>query len=191
MLNIVLFGPPGAGKGTQSSQLTERYHLLYISTGDMLREEIAAQTELGKKAQDTITRGELVSDDLIVAIIEKRIKDNPKLKGILFDGFPRTVSQAHILEDLLKRFNSRLHCMLSLEVPQNILLERLLQRGKTSGRSDDKEDVILNRFKEYEEKTAPVAEFYKQAGLYTPIVGTGTLVEIFERLTLAIDNVAK
>ncbi len=190
MLNIVLFGPPGAGKGTQSQKLIERYRLLYISTGDMLREEIKAQTELGKQAQATIERGELVSDDLIGRIIEAKIAREPEVAGILFDGFPRKVSQAHMLEALLEKLHSRLHCMLSLEVPQDVLLQRLLERGKVSGRADDTEEVILNRFKEYEAKTAPVAEYYRQKGMYTAIKGTGTVEEIFERLTAEIDKAA-
>ena len=190
MLNIVLFGPPGAGKGTQSQKLIERYGLMYISTGDMLREEIKAQTELGKQAQAVIDRGELASDELIGQIIEAKIAREPHVAGILFDGFPRKVSQAHMLEALLEKMNSSLSCMLSLEVPQEVLLKRLIARGQVSGRADDNEEVILNRFKEYEAKTAPVADYYKQKGMYTAIEGTGTVDEIFNRLTAVIDSLS-
>ena len=145
MLNIALFGPPGAGKGTQSKKLVEKYNLTYIATGDLLRQEIAEGTELGIEAKTLIEKGKLVPDDMIVQIIEKRISTNPDSKGILFDGFPRTYVQAYILEGLLMRMNSQLTCMLSLEVPRDLLVQRMLERGKTDGRTDDTLEVIEYR----------------------------------------------
>ncbi len=164
MLNIALFGAPGAGKGTQSKELVKKYDLTYISTGDILRKEIAAGSELGLQAKDIINKGGLVSDELIVQIIEKIIEKEDN-GGILFDGFPRTVVQAYILEGLLHRMNRRLLCMLSLEVPREELIERMLKRAAIEGRADDNEEVIKNRFKEYDEKTQPVADFYKEKGI--------------------------
>lgn len=187
MLSIVLFGAPGSGKGTQSKLLVEKYNLTYISTGDILRKEIAAGTDIGLKAKDIINKGGLVSDELIVQIIEKIIEKSTN-GGILFDGFPRTVVQAYILEGLLHRMNTRLLCLLSLEVPREMLIERMLNRASIEGREDDKEAVILNRFKEYDNKTIPVAEFYKEKGIYCPIDGTGTVEEVFSRLENIIDK---
>lgn len=191
MLNIALFGPPGAGKGTQSALLIEKYQLAYISTGDLLRNEIAAQTDLGLKARDLIDRGQLVPDELIVELIEKRITGSNDKNGILFDGFPRTLVQAYILEGLLLKLNTSLACMLSLEVPREELITRLLERGKVSGRSDDTADVIEFRLQEYNEKTKPVAEFYKDREKYIPIHGVGPVDEVFGRLSASIDNTIK
>lgn len=165
MLNIALFGPPGAGKGTQSEFLIKEYNLFYISTGDLLRKEIKDQTKLGKQAQSIIASGGLVSDEIIVQIIEKTITDNPDANGFLFDGFPRTYIQAYILEGLMIKLNTSLNCLISLDVPEEESVRRLLKRGKTSGRSDDNEVVIRNRLKEYREKTLPVLKFYKDKGI--------------------------
>jgi len=188
MLNIALFGPPGAGKGTQSALLIEKYKLAYISTGDLLRQEIAEGSDLGNKAKDIIDRGQLVSDELIVQLIEKRIIMSSDMNGILFDGFPRTLVQAYILEGLLLKLNTGLACMLSLEVPREELVTRLLERGKSSGRSDDTAEVIEYRLEEYENKTKPVAEFYKFRDKYIPIKGVGLIPEVFQRLTESIDK---
>lgn len=190
MLNIAIFGPPGAGKGTQSKFLIDKYNLTYISTGDILRAEIAEGSKLGKKAKDTIAAGKLVGDDLIVQIIEKRIKSS-KTDGILFDGFPRTVVQAYILDGLLLKLNTQLSFMLSLEVPREELISRLLERGKSSGRSDDNLDVIENRLKEYENKTLPLKGFYKERGKFIAIDGVGEISEITKRLKNAIDTTLK
>ena len=189
MLNIALFGPPGAGKGTQSKLLLEKYNLAYIATGDILRKEIADGTELGKKAKDIIEKGGLASDEIIVQIIENNIKSNTHLNGFLFDGFPRTMVQAYILEGLLLKFNASLSCMLSLEVPKDQLLKRLLDRAKTSKRKDDTPEVINFRLQEYDNKTSPVADFYKEKEVYIPINGIGDVDEVFERLNTAIDSV--
>lgn len=190
MLNIAIFGPPGAGKGTQSEFLTKKYNLTYISTGDILRKEIKEGSSLGKKVKDVIDRGELVSDDLIVKIIEKRIKSE-KSNGILFDGFPRTIVQAYILDGLLQKMNTSLSCMLSLEVPEDELKRRLIERGKESGRSDDNIKVIETRLLEYKEKTHPLVGFYKERGKYLPIDGVGEIYEITQALTNSIERVLK
>ncbi len=188
MLNIALFGPPGAGKGTQSKMLVEKYNLAYISTGDILRQEIANNTELGLQAKDIIKKGGLVSDEIIVQIIEERIKTNTEVNGFLFDGFPRTIVQAYILEGLLLKMNTKLDCMLSLEVPEDELKSRLLARAKTENRTDDTEEVINVRLEEYATKTTPVAQFYKEKDIYHPIDGIGDIDQIFSRLTDVIDK---
>lgn len=178
MLNIALFGPPGAGKGTQSETLIKEYNLFYISTGDLLRKEIKEQTKLGKEAQSIIASGGLVSDEIIVQIIEKTITDNPNANGFLFDGFPRTYIQAYILEGLMIKLNTSLNCLISLEVPEEESVRRLLKRGETSGRSDDNEVVIRNRLKEYNEKTLPVLKFYKDKGVYVEVDGTKSISDV-------------
>lgn len=188
MLNIALFGPPGAGKGTQSKMLVEKYNLAYISTGDILRAEIAEGTELGLQAKDIIKIGGLVPDEIIVQIIEERITNHKDVNGFLFDGFPRTTVQAYILEGLLLKLNTKLDCMLSLEVPHDDLKDRLLKRAETENRADDTEEVINVRLQEYETKTTPVAEFYKEKEIYHPIEGLGKIDEIFERLTTVVDQ---
>lgn len=188
MLNIAIFGAPGAGKGTQSLLLAERYNLVHLSTGDILRQEIANDTEIGIKAKNIIARGELVSDEVIVQIIEDKIKMNPNANGFLFDGFPRTLVQAYILDGLLLRLNTSLTCMLSLEAPKEILYNRLTSRSKVSGRSDDSHEVVMYRLKEYEDKTIPVADFYKEKGKYISINGVGEVSEIFDRLNQSIEE---
>jgi len=188
MLNIALFGAPGAGKGTQSDLLMKKHNLVYIATGDILRQEIADGSELGLAAQSIIEAGGLVSDEIIVQIIEKKIITNPDAAGFLFDGFPRTFVQAYILEGLLLKMHTSLTCLLSLEVTPEESLKRLLNRAKTSGRSDDTETVIKNRLKEYEEKTAPVARFYQEQGLYFPVEGIGSIEAINQKLEEIIDQ---
>lgn len=188
MLNLVLFGPPGAGKGTQSENLVKHYGILHLSTGEVIRAEIAKQTKIGLQIQSVIEHGNLAPDNLVEEIIRNWIKENRQAKGFLFDGYPRTEPQAEHLEDILKDENLKLTRMLSLELPQDVLMQRLLERGKISGRSDDKEDVILNRFKEYEEKTAAVAKFYQAKNLYSKIDGLGSVDEVFSRLKAEIDR---
>lgn len=172
MLNIALFGPPGAGKGTQSATLVERFNLCYISTGDLLRRELAKGSKLGLEAREIIASGGLVSDEIIVQILEKTIAANPTANGFLFDGFPRTAIQAYILEGLMTKLNTSLDCLINLEVPLEESLRRLIERGKSSGRSDDNETVIRNRLKEYHEKTLPVLDFYEQKGVRVDVDGT-------------------
>ncbi len=188
MLNIALFGPPGAGKGTQSKKLLEKYNLTYISTGDMLRSEISEGSELGMKAKSIIEQGGLVDDELIIQLIEKKIKTNPQSKGILFDGFPRTTVQAYILEGLMLKLNTSLNCMISLEVPEDELIRRLLLRAKVSGRSDDNLEVIKNRLREYENKTKPVADFYAKKNKYYPLNGVGDIDAIFEKIVDVVER---
>jgi len=186
MLNIALFGVPGAGKGTQSKLLMEKHNLVYVATGDILRREIAAGTALGKEAAEIINKGGLVSDEMVVQLIENTLVNNLDAAGFLFDGFPRTVVQAYILEGLLMKMHTSLTCLLSLEVPEEEATRRLLERAKTSGRADDTADVIKIRLREYAEKTSPVAEFYRQKGIYVPIEGVGEIEEINHKLEQAI-----
>ncbi len=188
MFNIALFGPPGAGKGTQSRKLIEKYNLAYISTGDILREEIAEGSDLGMQAKSVIEKGGLVSDEIIVQIIEKKIKTNTEVNGFLFDGFPRTVVQAYILEGLLLKLNTSLNCMVTLEVPQDILMERMLERAQKENRIDDTMEVIENRLQEYKNKTVPVADFYKDKGICYSVDGVGTIDEIFQRITNVVEQ---
>jgi adenylate kinase len=187
MLNIALFGPPGAGKGTQSQMLIEKYNLAYISTGDLLRQEISEETDLGLQVKDLISRGGLVSDEIMVELIEKKIITSSDKKGILFDGFPRTLVQAYILDGLLLKLNTSLSCMLSLEVPDEELTRRLIERGKVSGRADDTEEVIKFRLTEYQNKTSPVIGYYQERNLYVPIQGVGPIPDIFDKLCNAIE----
>jgi adenylate kinase len=186
MLNIALFGPPGAGKGTQSEFLVKKYKLFYISTGDLLRKEMAGKTRLGLEAQSIIASGGLVPDEIIVQIIEKTITENPGSSGFLFDGFPRTYIQAYILEGLMIKLHTSLNCLISLNVPEEESVKRLLNRGLTSGRSDDNEEVIRNRLREYNEKTLPVLQFYKDRGIYIEVDGTSGIEEVHDQITRII-----
>jgi adenylate kinase len=183
MLNIALFGPPGAGKGTQSEFLVNEYHLFYISTGELLRKEIAERTDLGREAQSIISSGGLVSDEIIVQIIEKTITEHPDSNGFLFDGFPRTYIQAYILEGLMLKLNTSLTCLISLNVPEDESVRRLLKRAVTSGRSDDNDAVIRNRLREYSEKTLPVLLFYKEKGICRDVDGTASIELVQQRIT--------
>lgn len=178
MLNVALFGPPGAGKGTQSEHLVKKFNLLYLSTGDLLRKEMAAGSPLGEQARATIAAGELVSDEIIVQIIEKTIAANTESGGILFDGFPRTIIQAYILEGLMIRLKTSLTCLIDLQIPAEVSVTRLLERGKSSGRSDDNEQVIRNRLKEYEAKTLPVLEFYRDRGVRHSVDATQSVDQV-------------
>lgn len=187
MLNIALFGPPGAGKGTQSQFIIDKYNLSYISTGDLLRKEIAEGTKLGKEADNIIAQGQLVSDELIVQLIEKTIVSNPYTNGFLFDGFPRTNMQAYILEGLMIQHNSSLSCLINLDVDQDITVQRLLERGKSSGRNDDNEVVIKKRLEEYNEKTHPVLEFYREKGNLVNVDGNKSIEEV----TLQVKEILK
>lgn len=188
MLNIALFGPPGAGKGTQSEFLIHKYNLFYISTGDLLRKELTAETKLGMQAKDIIAQGGLVSDEIIVQIIEKTIKTNSDANGFLFDGFPRTYIQAYILEGLMIKLNSNLDALISIEVSEEESVKRLLKRAKTSGRSDDNETVIKNRLKEYHDKTLPVLNFYKEKGNYISVNGMQLIPKVTENIDKIIND---
>jgi adenylate kinase len=189
MLNIVLFGPPGAGKGTQSEKLISRFNLVHLSTGDILRGEVAAETVLGKQAKAVMDKGELVSDEIVIGMIENKLEANKNAQGFIFDGFPRTAKQALALDDLLQKKGTAISCMLALEVEEKELIKRLLLRGKDSGRADDKnESVIANRIAEYNKKTAPLKEYYSAQSKFYSINGIGKIDEIFDRLCIAIDK---
>lgn len=188
MLNIALFGPPGAGKGTQSEYLVNRFNLFYISTGDLLRRELAAGSELGNQAREIIAAGGLVSDEIIVQIIEKTIKDNPQASGFLFDGFPRTFVQAYILDGLMIKLNTALNCLINLDIPEETSVQRLLKRGETSGRLDDNEEVIRNRLREYHQKTLPVLQFYREKGQEIDIDGSRSVEEVREDIVHVIQK---
>lgn len=186
-LNIVLFGPPGAGKGTQSEFLIRKYGLVHLSTGDLLRAEIKAETPLGLEAQEVMSRGELVGDHIVIGMIRNRIDENHTAPGFIFDGFPRTRAQAEALDEMLNGKSQPITAMLALEVPQAELVKRLLKRGETSGRPDDRdEQVIANRIAEYEQKTAPLKDYYGAQGKYKGINGVGSIADITERLVEAI-----
>lgn len=189
MINLVLFGPPGAGKGTQANYLAKAYQLIHISTGEMLREQIAAGTEIGSQVKDIIGRGELVPDSVVIDLIQETLDKNPEANGFLFDGFPRTVPQAEALDILLLHNGRSVSAMLSLEVPKEELMARLSNRGNTSGRSDDSNySVIENRIEIYNQKTAPLISYYQHTGKYESIDGIGTIEEITSRLRRIIDH---
>lgn len=183
MLNLVLFGPPGAGKGTQSQKLIDAYGLTHLSTGDLLRSEIARGTTLGLEAKQIMDRGDLVSDEIVIGMIESKIDSNPHAKGFIFDGFPRTQAQAIALDDLLQKKGTAISAMLALEVDNEELVKRLLLRGKDSGRPDDQnEDIIRNRVNEYNNKTLPLKKYYSEQAKFHSINGIGTVDGIFKDL---------
>ena len=186
MLNIVIFGAPGAGKGTQSDLLVERYHLTHISTGDLLRKEIAEKTALGIRIKNIMDAGQLVSDDIVVAMIDNAIANDSH--GILFDGFPRNVAQAETLDKLLAKHGRSLSCMIQLDVPREELIRRMLERAKVRGRSDDNEETIKNRLVEYENKTLPVAAYYARQNKQVIVNGLGSIDEISQNIIHSIDN---
>lgn len=180
MLNLVLFGPPGAGKGTQSQKLIDTYQLVHLSTGDILRSEITAGTSLGIEAKKLMDKGILVPDEVVIGMISNKLDDNKDAKGFIFDGFPRTVAQAEALDELLQSKQTAITVMIALEVNDDELEKRLLRRGENSGRPDDANpEVIRKRITEYNAKTAPVASFYKEQNKFTSITGIGSIDEIF------------
>ena len=189
MFNIVIFGAPGSGKGTQSKMIVERYGFDYISTGDMLRQAIRQGNELGKTAKEYIDRGQLVPDDLIVRLIADFLDDNRGSKGVIFDGFPRTIKQAEALKTMLNERGTDIHILLDLQVEDDELVARLLERGKISGRSDDNPETIKARLDVYHTQTAPLATYYIGEGKHVAIKGVGQIEDIFERIAEAIDRV--
>ncbi|MBW7845004.1 MAG: adenylate kinase [Bacteroidia bacterium] len=189
MLNIVLFGPPGAGKGTQSAKLIEKYNLVHLSTGDIFRANIKNETELGKLAKSYIDKGQLVPDEVTIGMLADEVNKNTNAKGFIFDGFPRTQAQAEALDTLLRNKNSSITLMLALEVEEEELRKRLLLRGKDSGRADDQNpEIIQNRINVYNAETTPVKDFYQNQGKYKGINGIGEIETIFEALCTAIDT---
>lgn len=190
MLNIILFGPPGAGKGTQSAFLVEHYGLVHLSTGDIFRANIKGETELGKLAQSYLNQGQLVPDDVTISMLESEVDKHPDAKGFIFDGFPRTTAQAGALDAFLDGRGTPVSCMLALDVEEEELKKRLLARAETSGRPDDADPaVIQKRIDVYNAETAPVAGHYAAQGKYTGIDGIGSIEEITERLRAAIPTV--
>jgi len=188
MLNLVLFGPPGAGKGTQADFLIGKFKLIHLSTGDLLRSQIAAETPLGLEAKSYMDKGFLVPDSIVIEMIKSKLKENKDANGFIFDGFPRTVEQAKALDDLLNENQTPVSGMLCLEVEQQELINRLLNRGKTSGRPDDQDVLIIeNRIEEYHKKTMPLKDYYTPQGKCHKILGMGSVEEIAQRL---IDTVS-
>lgn len=189
MNNFLIFGPPGSGKGTQSVKLASLFKLIHLSTGDMLREEVDANTGLGKEVSDIMEKGELVPDEIVIRMISNRIDANPRAAGFIFDGFPRTVDQARALDDALAARNTSISKMLVLDVDHDELVKRLLARAEESNRPDDKDvAVIENRIEVYRKKTRPVITYYKDQGKYMPVDGMGDIDEIFSRLVNILED---
>ncbi len=190
-MNLIIFGAPGSGKGTQSERLIERYGLHHISTGDLLRSHIANGTELGKVANVFISKGNLIPDELMLDILENELDLHPEVSGVIFDGFPRTIPQAEALNKILEKRGTRIHTVIGLEVPEAELTDRLIKRGAISGRSDDNAETIAKRLEVYRRQTAPLKEFYTSCGAYHAINGSGSIDEIFESITLVVDPIEK
>lgn len=189
MYNLILFGPPGSGKGTQSDLLIQHYGLLHLATGDLLRSEVSKKTTLGLEAQKYIDNGQLVPDEVVIGMIDSKLDEHKdSVKGIIFDGFPRTVEQAAALDKLLADRNTEIHQMVALEVSEDVLTQRLLQRGEVSGRSDDNLETITKRIVEYKSKTEPVANYYKERGKLSAINGVGAIEEIFNSIKSVLDT---
>lgn len=192
MFNLILFGPPGSGKGTQSEKLIAKYHLRHLSTGDLLRSEISRKTPLGIEAKKLMDKGNLVPDEVVIGMINDAVDMNIESAGFLFDGFPRTAVQAEELDNLLARKHTCIDVMVALEVSEDELIKRLLKRGETSGRSDDTNEIVIRaRIAEYHKKTATVADHYRKAEKVVLIKGEGTVDEIFARLCAEIDHLMK
>ncbi|MDX1476167.1 MAG: adenylate kinase [Saprospiraceae bacterium] len=191
MLNLILFGPPGSGKGTQADKLVEKYQLIHISTGDLFRNEMRNETELGLRAKGYMTRGELVPDEVTIGMLKNRVDEFPQARGFIFDGFPRTTDQAKALDSLLDERGTAVSALVALDVPEDEIVQRILLRGKTSGRPDDNDaGIIRNRIAVYEQETTPVFEHYAQHGKSHAVNGVGSIEEIFQRLCAVIDPIA-
>lgn len=189
MLNIVIFGAPGSGKGTQSAKLVEKYGFMHLSTGEILRKEIEADTQLGRLADSFMSKGNLVPDGLAIEILDQLMVKNSNSKGFIFDGFPRTLAQGEALAEMLKRHGEDIHAVLSLEVEEEELIDRLLKRGQVSGRNDDNRETIESRLKVYHTQTEPLKEFYRKQGKLRNIEGSGSIDEIFSSIEKEIDRV--
>ncbi len=189
MLNLILFGPPGSGKGTQAKKLAKHYNLLHISTGDLFRSEIKKETELGKRAKSYMNKGELVPDEVTIGMLRNKVKDHPEVKGFIFDGFPRTIPQANSLDQLMKELDTSISGLIALEVEEDEIVSRLLERGETSGRKDDQdESIIRSRIEVYRNETEPVFNYYDEKNKSYKVDGMGEISEIFERLCTVIDS---
>ena len=190
MLNIILFGPPGAGKGTQSARLIGKYGLVHLSTGDVFRYNIKNQTELGILAKSFIDKGQLVPDEVTNQMVKDFIARNNNNKGFIFDGYPRTIAQGKNLDRVLEEYQANVTSMIALKVDEDELVNRLLERGKSSGRPDDQDEAIIrNRFKVYNDETSPLSDFYAKKGKFIAVKGKGSIDEIFQNLCKAIDGV--
>lgn len=189
MLNLVLFGPPGAGKGTQSQKLIEHYNLTHISTGDLFRKHLGEGTTLGQQARTYMDAGQLVPDQLVIDMVDEKLKEDQQAKGIIFDGFPRTIAQAQALDELLEKKKVPIIGMIALDVPDEELIQRIRERGKTSGRADDQDEAkIATRLEVYRSETLPVAKYYQKQGKYAVISGVGKIEEIFQKIVHEIDK---
>ncbi|MCC8176867.1 MAG: adenylate kinase [Bacteroidales bacterium] len=190
MLNLVIFGAPGSGKGTQSEKLIDNYGLYHISTGEVLRDHIARGTELGRVADTYISRGQLIPDDLMIHILGDLLDNDPRTaEGVIFDGFPRTINQAKALNKMLEDRGSKVHAVIGLEVDDDELVDRLLLRGQQSGRADDNLDTIKQRLHVYHSQTQPLQEFYKEEGKYHSIHGSGAIDDIFDNIRHSLARV--
>ena len=191
MLNVVLFGAPGCGKGTQSELLEKMFGLSHISTGEIIRSHIKAQTPLGQQMAEYISRGELAPDSVVIGMVEEYLSQNKGIKGTIFDGFPRTTAQAEAFDKLLESMGDSVDIMIYMDVPEEELVQRILLRGKVSGRADDaSEDVIRNRIEIYNQQTAVVADYYRQQGKYVAVPSLGTIDEVFDRIAAEIEKIA-
>lgn len=189
MLNLILFGPPGSGKGTQATKLVDHYGLLHISTGDLFRYEMGNDTPLGLKAKEYIAKGDLVPDEVTIGMLKNKVNASPEAIGFIFDGFPRTIAQAEALDEFLSEKGTSISALVALDVNDEEIIARILKRGLTSGRADDNdEDIIRNRIVNYNNETAQVYDYYAQSNKSVKVNGLGTIEEIFDRLTAAIDN---
>jgi len=189
MINIVLFGKPGAGKGTQAEFLKEKYNLVHISTGDVFRYNLKNNTELGQQAKEYMDKGDLVPDQLTIKMLQDEVEKNPNATGFLFDGFPRTIAQAEALESFLATKNWKITATIALAANDDVLVQRILERGKSSGRPDDQdENKIRNRYEEYNQKTAPLINYYTQKELFYSVDGIGSIEEVTRRLSAIIDD---
>lgn len=192
MLNLILFGPPGSGKGTQAELLIQEYGILHISTGDLFRYEIGNNTELGLKAKEYMSKGELVPDSVTIGMLKNKVEANPDAKGIIFDGFPRTIAQSEALDEFLASKNTSVTAVIAMDVPDEELITRLLKRGESSGRPDDADETIIrNRIKVFKADTSPVFDYYAQQGKSKLVPGIGSINDIFESITSTINAIYK
>lgn len=190
MINLILFGPPGSGKGTQAANLVDKYKLVHISTGDLFRYELSNDTPLGIKAKEFMSKGELVPDEITIGMLENKVNKHPNCNGFIFDGFPRTIPQAEALENLMSSKGTGIDSLISLKVNKEEVVNRILERGKTSGRADDTDrSIVENRFTVYDNETRPVFEYFDKKGLSVEVDGMGKIDDVFERISAVIDSI--